>query len=75
MTGGHPPHIYQVAASAFKAMIREGRNQSLVVSGESGAGKTETTKKALQLFSSLAAGSGIEERVLEVRSARACRLV
>jgi hypothetical protein len=53
-----PPHIYLVAAHAFRAMVREKTSQSLVINGESGAGKTETTKKAMQYFASLAGGTG-----------------
>eukprot|EP00798_Chlamydomonas_sp_ICE-L_P007452 gene7452-592_t len=60
-----PPHIYLVAANAFRKMLREKQNQSLIVNGESGAGKTETTKKAMQYFATLAGGTGVEDQVLE----------
>ncbi|GLC37064.1 hypothetical protein PLESTB_001395600 [Pleodorina starrii] len=60
-----PPHIYMVAAAAFRQMLRNKCSQSLVVSGESGAGKTETTKKAMQYFATLAGGTGVEDQVLE----------
>ncbi|GLI69728.1 hypothetical protein VaNZ11_014403 [Volvox africanus] len=59
------PHIYMVAAAAFRQMLRNKCSQSLVVSGESGAGKTETTKKAMQYFATLAGGTGVEDQVLE----------
>ncbi|RHY40306.1 hypothetical protein DYB38_004798, partial [Aphanomyces astaci] len=39
-----PPHVYAVSARAFHHMKTTGHNQSILVSGESGAGKTETTK-------------------------------
>eukprot|EP00882_Tetradesmus_deserticola_P029493 GHRQ01033038.1.p1 GENE.GHRQ01033038.1~~GHRQ01033038.1.p1 ORF type:complete len:327 (+),score=154.65 GHRQ01033038.1:84-1064(+) len=59
------PHIYLVAGSAFRDMVRQGTSQSLVINGESGAGKTETTKKAMQFFAALAGGTGVEGQVLE----------
>lgn len=62
------PHIYLVAGAAFRDMVRMGTSQSLVINGESGAGKTETTKKAMQFFAALAGGtaSGVDRQVLEV---------
>ncbi|WIA33590.1 hypothetical protein OEZ86_006714 [Tetradesmus obliquus] len=59
------PHIYLVAGAAFRDMVRQGTSQSLVINGESGAGKTETTKKAMQFFAALAGGTGVEGQVLE----------
>eukprot|EP00775_Hariotina_reticulata_P008956 gene8956-9132_t len=59
------PHIYLVAGAAFRDMVRQGTSQSLVINGESGAGKTETTKKAMQFFAALAGGTGVEDQVLE----------
>lgn len=46
-----PPHVYGVADDAFNAMIDNERSQSCIVSGESGAGKTEATKVFLQYIS------------------------
>ena len=42
------PHVFLTADSAYKAMARNNASQSLVITGESGSGKTETTKIAMQ---------------------------
>jgi myosin heavy subunit len=36
------PHVYATSAAAFNGVLEENTNQSILVSGESGAGKTET---------------------------------
>jgi myosin-5 len=38
------PHVYAMAEEAWSSMMREAKNQSILVSGESGAGKTEVCK-------------------------------
>ena len=49
----HPPHIYAVAGAVFNALIENKRNQAIVISGESGAGKTEETKLAMKFITSM----------------------
>ena len=39
-----PPHCFQVASNAFEQMMESQMDQAIVISGESGSGKTETTK-------------------------------
>ncbi|KAM9989947.1 hypothetical protein ACTFIY_005993 [Dictyostelium cf. discoideum] len=44
----NPPHIYAVALRAYQSMVSEKKNQSIIISGESGSGKTEASKTILQ---------------------------
>jgi myosin protein heavy chain len=48
------PHIFAMADEAFRNLIEEGENQSILVTGESGAGKTENTKKVIQYLAAVA---------------------
>ncbi|XP_042377682.1 myosin-17-like [Zingiber officinale] len=59
------PHAFAVADVAYRAMINEGKNNSILVSGESGAGKTETTKLLMRYLAYLGGRSGIEGRTVE----------
>ncbi|KAF0906007.1 hypothetical protein E2562_009024 [Oryza meyeriana var. granulata] len=59
------PHVYAIADLAFNEMLRDGVNQSIIISGESGAGKTETAKIAMQYLATLGDASGMESEVLQ----------
>ncbi|CAA7049152.1 unnamed protein product [Microthlaspi erraticum] len=60
------PHVYAVADAAYDEMMREEKNQSIIISGESGAGKTETAKFAMQYLAALGGGScGVEYEILK----------
>lgn len=48
------PHVYLTASTAYHQMINNKKNQSILISGESGAGKTETTKKVLTFLTNVA---------------------
>ena len=64
---GFEPHIFLTADKAYKEMCRDGRSQSLIVNGESGAGKTETTKIAMRYLAGLA-GASVSDLILLWRS-------
>jgi myosin heavy subunit len=55
-----PPHIYAIAEVAYRAMVRTRRNQSIIVSGDSGAGKTEANKLMLEYLASIASASSVK---------------
>ena len=44
----NPPHIFAVADSAYQALVHQSHNQAIVISGESGAGKTESANLLLK---------------------------
>ncbi|CAK7346446.1 unnamed protein product [Dovyalis caffra] len=59
------PHVFEIADAAYREMINEGRSNSILVSGESGAGKTETTKMLMRYLAYLGGHSGAEGRTVE----------
>uniref|UniRef100_A0A665WLR1 Myosin-7 n=1 Tax=Echeneis naucrates TaxID=173247 RepID=A0A665WLR1_ECHNA len=52
-----PPHIFSISDNAYQYMLSDRENQSILITGESGAGKTVNTKRVIQYFASIAAGS------------------
>nr|KYP58834.1 Myosin-J heavy chain [Cajanus cajan] len=60
------PHVYAMADAAYNEMMEDEVNQSIIISGESGSGKTETAKIAMQYLAALGGGcSGIENEILQ----------
>ncbi|KAG8449413.1 hypothetical protein GDO86_016166 [Hymenochirus boettgeri] len=50
-----PPHIFSLSDNAYQAMLTDRENQSVLITGESGAGKTVNTKRVIQYFATIAA--------------------
>lgn len=63
-----PPHIFAIADTAYHCMLKDRKNQCIVISGESGSGKTESTNFLLHHLTALsqkgAHGSGVEQTIL-----------
>nr|CAH8819296.1 unnamed protein product [Trichobilharzia regenti] len=49
-----PPHIFAIADAAYRSMLQDREDQSILCTGESGSGKTENTKKVIQYLASVA---------------------
>ena len=71
-TRGKPPHVFAVAHTAYTNMLSDAVDQSVVISGESGAGKSEATKLILQFLTDLsgransnsATSANLEQQIL-----------
>ncbi len=70
--GEKEPHVFAIADSAFALLMEEKRNQSIIISGESGAGKTENTKLILQYLAMRTqsqgvsgGGQSVEQKILQ----------
>lgn len=64
----NPPHIFAVADAAHQALVHEKQNQAIVISGESGSGKTESANLLLKqlVFLGKASNRNLEQRILQV---------
>ncbi|XP_057686574.1 myosin-7B-like [Corythoichthys intestinalis] len=71
-----PPHIFAIADNAYCDMLQNRENQSMLITGESGAGKTVNTKRVIQYFAIVAAlgetvkkGGSLEDQIIEANPA------
>ncbi|KAH0619948.1 hypothetical protein JD844_014402 [Phrynosoma platyrhinos] len=65
--GDMDPHIFAVAEEAYKQMARNNKNQSIIVSGESGAGKTVSARYTMRYFATVSRSTSntqVEDKVL-----------
>uniref|UniRef100_A0A8D3BJB2 Myosin heavy chain, fast skeletal muscle-like n=1 Tax=Scophthalmus maximus TaxID=52904 RepID=A0A8D3BJB2_SCOMX len=53
-----PPHIFSISDNAYQFMLQDRENQSILITGESGAGKTVNTKRVIQYFATIAVSGG-----------------
>lgn len=52
-----PPHLFSISDGAYVNMLTDKQNQSMLITGESGAGKTENTKKVIAYFATIGAST------------------
>ncbi|XP_071752261.1 myosin heavy chain, fast skeletal muscle-like [Centroberyx gerrardi] len=57
-----PPHIFSVSDNAYQNMLTDRENQSVLITGESGAGKTVNTKRVIQYFATIAVSGGADKK-------------
>ncbi|XP_062386559.1 unconventional myosin-IXb isoform X2 [Sardina pilchardus] len=65
--GKQPPHVFAIADSAFHTMLKKRVNQSVIISGESGSGKTQSTNFLIHCLTALSQKgytSGVERTIL-----------
>uniref|UniRef100_A0A8C5D0N1 Myosin, heavy chain 11b, smooth muscle n=1 Tax=Gadus morhua TaxID=8049 RepID=A0A8C5D0N1_GADMO len=56
-----PPHIYSITDNAYRNMMQDREDQSILCTGESGAGKTENTKKVIQYLAVVASSHKVKK--------------
>ncbi|KAM4016653.1 myosin-10-like isoform 7-T8 [Anomaloglossus baeobatrachus] len=70
-----PPHIYAISETAYRSMLQDREDQSILCTGESGAGKTENTKKVIQYLAHVASShKGRKEHTAPMESFKSVKL-
>uniref|UniRef100_A0A668AQX8 Myosin heavy chain, fast skeletal muscle-like n=1 Tax=Myripristis murdjan TaxID=586833 RepID=A0A668AQX8_9TELE len=59
-----PPHIFSISDNAYQFMLTDRENQSILITGESGAGKTVNTKRVIQYFATIAVSGERKKEVV-----------
>jgi myosin protein heavy chain len=60
-----PPHVYAITDAAYRSMLHDKEDQSILCTGESGAGKTENTKKVIQYLTSVASSKAAGKQLTQ----------
>jgi myosin-1 len=60
------PHVFALAEDTYRTMIQEEENQCVIISGESGAGKTEASKQIMQYVAAVSGNSAEMQRVKQI---------
>ncbi|XP_048473510.1 myosin-9-like [Rhincodon typus] len=68
-----PPHIYAITDTAYRSMLQDREDQSILCTGESGAGKTENTKKVIQYLAHVASSHKSRKEQQSTVLAYSCR--
>uniref|UniRef100_A0A3Q1H7Z5 Myosin XVA n=1 Tax=Acanthochromis polyacanthus TaxID=80966 RepID=A0A3Q1H7Z5_9TELE len=63
--GENPPHLFAIANAAYSKMMDAKHNQVIIISGESGSGKTEATKLVLRYLTAIHHKSNLAQQILE----------
>ena len=72
VTSGLPPHVYGIGADSFQGLLLNKKPQAVLISGESGAGKTESTKHVLSYLADIAGNTDmpVENKILSTNPVR-----